>query len=119
MRLIGLARVATGVWFLVDSRRSAAIWTADDGPAVRAMVTSVGARDAAIGAGLAATPSIGWLAASMVSDVVDGVAARVLPPDRRRSTRRLAFGFALIGALGASTFRPRAGTRGRPDREVR
>lgn len=118
VRAIGGVRALTGAWLVLAPDRPTEIWTGDREVPTTAVVRSVGARDVLIGTGLAVIPSPVWLAASIGSDLSDAVFARQLPADRRRTTRALALGFALLSAACVPTLRGGAGRRRLDPRRV-
>lgn len=91
----------TGLGFLVRSSSIARTWVGASDPPARTLVRSVGARDAAIGLGLATQGSTPWLLASIAADLADGTEAAIgdVPADRRRSVALWAFGFAAYGLI--------------------
>jgi hypothetical protein len=107
-RLFALGRVAFGVAFVTAPGRTAATWIGGDaqGDGTKVMTTAMGARDAAIGAGLLATAGTAaarpWLLAGLAADTADLVATlragSTLPTAAQVSVAAIAGG-AIAGGI--------------------
>lgn len=102
---VGVARAATGVWFLAAPTRPTQAWVGDTGVPSRYLARTVGGRDLAIGSGLilaaiTGSASTTWLAASVASDLTDAIAGTaMLEGPQRRNAIGFAGGFGALGAL--------------------
>ena len=106
-RIFGASRLAIGTALATLPARAAATWIGDDArrPATQVMTVAMGARDAALGAGVLRTAgtraSRPWIVAGAVSDAADLVAtlrSAELPLLGRVSTTVIASG-AIAGAV--------------------
>jgi hypothetical protein len=104
LRLIGLARAATGLFFVIRPDAAARRWVASGSDEVALLARSVGIRDLVVGLGLAATARPEWLAASIASDLVDGIEAVSgdVPGTSRVGVATVALGFAAVSAAVAA-----------------
>jgi hypothetical protein len=104
IRLFALSRVALGLWLTTAPGRPGTMWFGEARlPAsTDALIRSVGARDIALGLGLAAdpTPASLWLRAGILADAVDTVAAVIV----RERIPRGNFFTGFVGALAYAVF---------------
>lgn len=105
--LLGSARLASGISFLVDPLRANRFWGDPDEPTptARLLLRSMGYRDALIG-GLLATAALrgrntrGWFLASAGADAADLLGGMSVHQELKRAQQLTGLGGAVIG-LGA------------------
>lgn len=102
--LLGSARLASGISFLVDPLRANRLWGDPDEPTptARLLLRSMGYRDALIG-GLLATAALrgrntrGWFLASAGADAADLLGGMSVHHDLKRAQQLTGLGAAVIG----------------------
>lgn len=101
LRLLGLSRLAFGLWLALAPQKPGELWFGGgaQSASTSALLRSVGARDVGLGLGLVADPRPGssWLRAGILADVVDAAAA-VLIRDRVPARN------AMTGLIGAALY---------------
>jgi len=102
---MGASTIAFGIWPVVAPRSFARLFDlpVQHDPRLLAMVRSVGARDAALGAGLwlaarQGGPYEGWLLSRIASDAGDSLAIALAAAQGSRQPRFLGLGALAIGA---------------------
>ena len=102
--LLGSARLASGVSFLVDPLRANRFWGDSDEPTptARLLLRSMGYRDALVGGLLAAAAlrdqnTRGWFLASAGADAADLLGGMSVRQEMKRSQHLIAVGGAVIG----------------------
>lgn len=99
--VVGVVRASTGLLLLAVPHRAARKWVGEDSTATTTLLSGIGGRDLAIGAGviwaiLTDNHPAAWVAASLAGDVTDAVAGLRLSPHRSDRTLKYAGGFAAI-----------------------
>lgn len=101
LRLFGLSRLGFGAWLLLAPARPGQLWfgSGELPASTAALLRSVGARDVALGIGLALDPRprSAWVAGGILADAADAAAASL-------NMRRLPKANALTGLIGGGLY---------------